>query len=278
MTQNLLKRNLIEDVVNNIHKDPWRQIWRKKPTGVEANGWPERLHYYCLATKSNPDFLNHLVWLHNIVEKVRHADVSEIKTRHSARCKFAIDILEWGGVTRGNTARVPAAIDAVIDTVQNGTRFAHAPMNSGWTKIAAVYSLILSGSPPQIIWDSRVSLSVCTRLGNAAKGRGMDPAAVRKIFGGRLGWVAGRGGRRARLMALAKVWFPNRYGKWDAHFEGGAVVAEMAQILNANLSFYGKPDQSLTKKDCEQLKNLGIQPPKKWNPWLVACVLFMDGQ
>jgi hypothetical protein len=28
----------------------------------------------------------------------------------------------------------------------------------------------------------------------------------------------------------------------------------------------------------ENLKNLGIQPPEKWSPWLVACVLFIDGQ
>ena len=279
MKSNQQRRTLIEHVVKEVRNAPWKQTRRRKPTGVLAVGWPERLHFYCWASKSKPDLPNHLVWLHQITTKALRAEASEkVEVRYSARCQVASDILEWGGVKRGNLGKVPMVIDAVINAAKTGSPCPNSPMNSGWTKIAAVYSMISSVASPQVIWDSRVSLSVCTRLGDAARTRGMTAAGLQMEFGGRLGWVAGRGGTRACLMASAKAWFPNRYGKWDAHFEGGSIVEEMAKILNADLSFYGKPDQALSGQECTQLKKLGIQPSEQWNPWLVACVLFMDGQ
>ena len=173
---------------------------------------------------------------------------------------------------------MPLVIDAVIKASQSGVPCANAPMNSGWTKIAAVYSTISSGAPSQVIWDSRVSLSICTRLGAAARGAGITPATLRSSFDDRIGWVGGRGGNRPKLMASVQQWFPNRYGKWPAHFEGGLIVAEMSQILNSSLQTYGSPKQALLIDEIKALQNLGIEPPKKWTPWLVACVLFMDGQ
>lgn len=273
-----MKNELILDIVNQIQTDCWRQFFRKRPTGIIAKGWAKRLHHYTWSTKSAPDFFNHLVWLDQITKEASVGETLINATqRHSARCKIAKDILVWGGVTRGNIAKVPHVIDEVIDAVHTGTPSKDAPMNSGWTKIAAVYSLVMPNAPQQIIWDSRVSLSICKRLGIAAQSLGLSTAELQKTFGCRLGWVAGRGGNRPKLQVYAQKWFPSRYGKWEAHFEGGAVVAEMAKILNANMSTYGTPCDALTNHEHSHLKKLGIEPPQKWTPWLVACVLFMDG-
>jgi hypothetical protein len=254
-------------------------MWRKKPTGFQAIGWTQRLHCYSLASNSEPDLFNHLVWLDKITKKANIGEYLKCDSkRHATRCEIAKDILKWGGVTRGNIVKVPHVIDKVIDSAKAGTPSEGAPMNSGWTKIAAVYSLVISNAPTQIIWDSRVSLSICTRLGCAAKNLGLSPTELLKEFRGSLGWVPGRGGTRPSLMDVAKMWFPNRYAKWDAHFEGGSIVEDMTQILNANLITYGKPCEALSQQEHAQLEKLGIDPPDYWNPWLVACVLFMDGQ
>lgn len=273
-----MKNKLILDIVNQLQTECWRQLFRKRPTGIVAKGWAERLHHYTWSTKSAPDFFNHLVWLDEITKEASVGETLKIATqRHSARCTVANKILKWGGVTRGNIEKVPHVIDEVIDAGHTGTLSKDAPMNSGWTKVAAVYSLVMPNAPQQIIWDSRVSLSICRRLGNAAESLGLSAAELQKTFGCRLGWIKGRGGNRPKLQADAQKWFPSRYGKWDAHFAGGAVVAEMAEILNANTVTYGCPLDAITEHDQAQLKICGIQPPIKWTPWLVACVLFMDG-
>lgn len=273
-----MQNKLIESVASQIHREPWKQSHRSKLTGLQVTGWTERLRHYCWATKSKPDFYNHMVWLEKIKSNALVGEASKnSQDRYSARCNVACDILEWGGVKRGNLEKVPAVINAVVDAARTGAPSVDTPMNSGWTKIAAIYSLILPGSLTQVIWDSRVSLSICTRLGSAAQNLKISPQALQNAFAGRLGWVPGRGGTRPRLIKLASEWFPNRYGKWNAHFEGGAIVAEMTQVLNANLGVYGNPLQALSFQERKNLKNLGIQPPEKWSPWLVACVLFMDG-
>jgi hypothetical protein len=52
----------------------------------------------------------------------------------------------------------------------------------------------------------------------------------------------------------------------------------MADILNAEPTRYGVPVDALSEQELATLRDTGITPPKKWTPWLVASVLFMDGQ
>jgi len=78
-------------------------------------------------------------------------------------------------------------------------------------------------------------------------------------------------------MAQAAAFFPNRYGKWDAHFAGGLIAKEIADILNRSPMQYGRVVDALNPIDKEILHTRGIEIPEGWTPWLVACVLFMDG-
>ena len=143
------KQKFIRDVANQIRKDPWHQLRRKRRTGGQAIGWPERLHCYCWATTSRPDLFNHLVWLEQVRNRALRAEsLKNSRARRSGRCMVARDILHWGGVTRDNLPKVPNVTDAVVHTARSGFSTTKAPMNSGWTKIAAVYSTVSSAAPP----------------------------------------------------------------------------------------------------------------------------------
>lgn len=266
-----MRNQLIAEVVDQIHKDSWQRLYRKKLIDPVVNGWTRRLQHYSWATQNKPDLVGHLLWLSNMVASA--AGATEPRQKNS----LAEQILTWGGVTRGNLHRVPSVVNAVISSAQTGKRLNNAPMNSGWTKIAAIFAHH-NQQFPQIIWDSRVSLSVCTRLGRAASNSNISRSNLQVLFHNRLGWVPGRGGNRSCLQAQASNWFPNKYKSWDAHFEGGQVVQEMSNILNNNLQRYGNPMGALTENDKRQLTEKCVEQPEAWSPWLVACVLFMDGQ
>lgn len=268
-----MRTRLIQTIVDRINVDPWKQMYRGKPTGTQVTGWPERLRHYSWATKAEPDLCNHLIWLHKTAEEAASSPIGDPRRKN-----VAAKILEWGGVTRGNLGKLSQVLDDVIASAHAGARINDAPMNSGWTKIAAVFAYRKANAAPQVIWDSRVSLSVCTRLGKAAGMIGRAAAQLQGDFDNRLGWVGGRGGTRPQLQAAARHWFPSRYGKWEAHFEGGLIVKTMADILNAEPTRYGVPVDALSEQELATLRDTGITPPKKWTPWLVASVLFMDGQ
>ena len=267
-----MRRQLIKHLVDQVHAESWQRLYRKKNVGLAINGWPARLKHYSWATRSNPDLVSHLIWLNSMAQRVKAAVKSQDKNQ------IALDILKWGGVTRGNIGRVQSVTNDVIKSAIKGSQCNNAPMNSGWTKIAAVFSFPDPKARPQVIWDSRVSLSVCVRLGEAARCRRVKPADLQKCFKNALGWVAGRGGNRPVLRQCAQTWFPNRYGRWDAHFQGGSVSSEIAEILNSNPKKYGSPRDAVSEDEVEKLKKEGAPVPYQWTPWLVACVLFMDGQ
>jgi hypothetical protein len=88
----------------------------------------------------------------------------------------------------------------------------------------------------------------------------ISPEELKSIFGGRMGWMPGRGGNRLLMMEKAKKWFPNRYGKWDAMIAGSEFVRSVRDYINSKPSDYPKStsDQPWTVREVEQ-------------------VLFMDG-
>ncbi len=166
--------------------------------------------------------------------------------------KFANSILEWGGVkTRTNDS---SEVLRVIWNTLDGKYSVDAPMNSGWTKVAA-FTASISGTLDQAIWDSRVSTAVARRLGAPA------PSPQNRI----LRVIQGQGGTRpACLEALRNKGWPIGWGgrksAWNAHFAGGKIVAAIRDVLNSNLSLYGCPSDS-----------------EQWSIRDVEMVLFMDG-
>jgi hypothetical protein len=265
-----LRSEIIRSLTCQIQKEPWQRLYRKKETGPIVTGWSQRLRHYSLATNARPGLIDHLLWLNSLGEHVKKASTPQ------EYCKIAKAVLKWGGVTRGNLAKLDKVICSVVQSAIQGQQVKSAPMNSGWTKVAAVFAQFKS-THPQVIWDSRVSLSICTRLGSIAKSKGLNKGQLQSLFSDNLGWVRGRGGNRPKLQSQAVNWFPNRYGKWAAHFEGGRIAQEIAQVLNADKQTFGSPCTALDQSDILSLKEKDAFP-KEWTPWLVACVLFMDGQ
>ncbi|MEI6076196.1 MAG: hypothetical protein WCS94_11515 [Verrucomicrobiota bacterium] len=271
------RNDLLLHLISEINNQPWQLFYKKKSVGILVSGWPKRLEHFTLSNSKNPSLKQHLQWLYSLQGLVNSYNPSQPAT---IQCGLDLgkQILEWGGVTRGNVSKLSKVLDSVVESTRQGKRISNAPMNSGWTKISAVFNYHdtnqhtnFGSHPAQVIWDSRVSLSVCCRLVDAAKHNRLTPSQLTSLFPD-LGWVPGRGGNRPSLQMKASDWFRNRYGSWEAHFAGGKVVYEIAELLNAkmNANNYGL-DFTSTINGHDYYVN-------SWTPWLVACVLFMDGQ
>ena len=267
------RNDLLLDLVKEINNQPWQLFYKKKSVGISVSGWPKRLEHFTLSNSKVPSLKQHLQWLHSLQRLVDAYDPSQPAT---IQCGLDLgkQILEWGGVTRGNVSKLSKVLDSVVDSTRQGKRISNAPMNSGWTKISAVFNYhdtnqhtSFGSHPAQVIWDSRVSLSVCCRLVDAANHYNLTALQLAALFPD-LGWVPGRGGNRPSLERKVSGWFRNRYGSWKSHFAGGEVVYEIAKLLNANN--YGLDFTFIINGDSHRVTS--------WTPWLVACVLFMDGQ
>jgi hypothetical protein len=172
---------------------------------------------------------------------------------------LATNVRTWGGVPR---PRAFADAWKVIKSAVLNACHHHAPMNSGWTKIA---SFATDGAPnAQTIWDSRVSTSVIWRLDRILAANGLTRDDILRHYA--LGLVAGRanGAGQPRARSYKLTGWPNGYGKWSCHLAGSELVRDIVKILNAPSSGYP----------------LMPQPGGKLVPWDVfgvGLVLFMDG-
>jgi hypothetical protein len=138
--------------------------------------------------------------------------------------EVAVAIHRWGGVTQ--PAFGAQDVRSVIESALSGEP--GGPMNSGWTKVAALATDWLEreeGRSPQVIWDSRVATSLTWRVDQLLSATGIDP---RKALPS-VGKVAGRGGTRPRPLLLD---WPNAYGSWAGQFAGSALVSEIRDELN----------------------------------------------
>jgi hypothetical protein len=261
------RTDLLLHLIDQIERNSWQRLYRNKYVGPTITTWKIRLQNYGLISAPTPSLCAHLIWLASLKSNVCSYNPCN-PTTHLIGNAVATGILKWGGVSRGNSGKVSKVLPSIVQSARSGRIFPSAPMNSGWTKVAAVFSYYHRSSPPQVIWDSRVSLSVCHRLVIAAGAYCLNSSQLTKLFPN-LGWVPGRGGNRPKLMKCVSGWFPNRYGHWSAHVAGGQVAYEIAQLLNAKRSSPG-PVESQQGEQLPVMLN--------WTPWLVACVLFMDGQ
>jgi hypothetical protein len=134
-----------------------------------------------------------------------------------------------------------------------------APMNSGWTKVAAMATAFLEGEvdrAPHVIWDSRVSTSIVWRLDRRlAETQGVD---ARRLFPS-LGVVGGRGGTRPRRL---KFRWAHPYGRWWGQEAGSTMAREIRDVLNQG----GHGWMPLPEGG-----------EGKWTIRGVESVLFMDG-
>jgi hypothetical protein len=171
---------------------------------------------------------------------------------------LAWQMLTWGDVTRQRDFGGPV-VERVFRRALGLPGGEAAPMNSGWTKVAALATAFLEGDlvrAPHVIWDSRVSTSIVWRLDAML---GEEATEVPRRAFPRIGVVAGRGGTRPRR--LQHSW-AHAYGSWSAQEAGSALVREIRDLLNGG--------------------DFGLMPSSYGGeePWTirgVESVLFMDG-
>lgn len=266
--------SLIVSLVDAIHSDiPFVPIFRRRKMQpcAENKGWAARLNAYFWPNPGtgraevNENLKPMLANLGEVVGLVvnwrkdnpgkQMPSLKSIWTLPDTERKaieFVNHIFEWGGVkTRTNDS---FEVLGVIWNTLDGEYSVDAPMNSGWTKVAA-FTASISGTLNQAIWDSRVSTAVARRLG----------APARSPQGRLLRVIQGQGGTRpVGLVALRRKGWPIGWGgrktAWNAHFAGGEIVAAIRNVLNSNLSQYGRPPDS-----------------DNWSIRDVEMVLFMDG-
>jgi hypothetical protein len=262
------RRALLQQLVHDIQYEPFIRKYRKKPLDREAIfGWDNRLKFYYWPKPT----IGYATTCHEVQEMLDQAEVlaNALRLGHdwdneqqAAAIDLANNIFAWGGVPQDPDTVTADNVRRVFDDALHANANSCAPMNSGWTKVAAFATAHLESTDPtlpQVIWDSRVATAVVSRLDQLiTDARGNDPS---DLFP-RIGTVPGRGGSRPRTHVL-KNW-PNGYRRWDAQVEGSALVREIRDLLNDSAANYPRmpmPDGSLGQ----------------WTTRGVEMVLFMDG-
>jgi len=173
---------------------------------------------------------------------------------------WAEAIFRWGGTRQRQPVTASKTRATLTNALLGRVQDPNAPMNSGYTKVAAFGTAFLEGSSegcPQVINDSRVAASLTTRLDRILARYGQDP---RTVFPG-LGTVdAARSGTRPGPLKLN---WPKVYRTWRGQFAATEVALTMRDILNKSDDYPGMPD--------------ALGKPTKWTVRGVEAVLFMDG-
>lgn len=206
------------------------------------------------ANEAKPNPAGHFNWLDGILTKIEKTPGA------SGRIKLANNILEWGGMqTRlKDDDAGHSLINAVVDSARQGAKVQGAPMNSSYTKVAAVFGY---ANCKNTIWDSRVSSAICFRLACLLANAGDGPDVAKRLFPG-LGFVAGVSKRVEKRMSLVGLFWPNVYQKWSGHFAGADLIREIAVRLNAR------------GIHCPEFG--GSRGAGPWTPWKVNMVFFAD--
>jgi len=261
-----IRESLIRALVDELHHDAY-----DRPTSALGNafdsvqGWPARLRAYhwpfpamdlrLTAEVLDPWFAEAGELSKRLLEGVAW---NEAHRRRAAA--LAWQMLAWGGVARQRAFSL-ATVEAVFRRALRQPGGEMAPMNSGWTKVAALATAFLEGEPdrsPHVIWDSRVSTSIVVRLDQMLVGGAANVS--RRTFPG-IGVVPGRGGKRLRPQPLQQSW-ARAYRSWRAQEAGSVLVREIRDLLNRG--DYGRmplPDGG----------------EGRWTIRGVESVLFMDG-
>lgn len=180
--------------------------------------------------------------------------------------KATAEVFAWGGVTRGASKKNPPVerIASVIRSALLWTPVSGAPMDAGWTKIAALSTHWLEGTDrtPQVIYDSRVANALIRNVERLSAGKHKDwlsgflPRLIE-----RLRKVPGRGGTRNQPYQFP---WKSGYRSWEAQYFASLLVRLMREVLNGEPERYGAMP---TTHD----------PNSAWTMRGVEMVLFMDG-
>ncbi|KPF64274.1 hypothetical protein IP79_05955 [Porphyrobacter sp. AAP60] len=239
---------------------------KRGAAGPEASSWADRFLAYQWRKAGPFSTLKALLPIEDIL--CAAVDVLENGTswapNESVQIAGAVEkLFEWGGVSRGKGHRNPDidVIRAVMLTAMTGENKFGAPLDSAWTKLAAVCSSRLAN--PHVIFDSRVSISLLRAIERAT----LDHGHVQQLAPGlksALGLVPGRGGSRPQHISdLRSRGWKWGYGKWSCQFAASQIVREMAAVLNYKREFGPMP-----------VRDGGSS---SWTVRGVEMVLFMDG-
>lgn len=223
---------LMQKLAQWIQVDPFQPFYRRRPYGIVVRGWDQRLKAY-FWPKPGIGYAETVENIAPICEsfcllanKLANGEGWGMADNRQA-VDLAHQIFAWGGVPQYNVT-ADAIKKVIINASHSETVNAEAPMNSGWTKIAALSTQhleMVANRHPQVIWDSRVSTSIIHRLDRMI---GADMLTISELFPN-LGIVTGRGGTRPRK--LVNSW-RSGYGKWESQFAGSHMVKEIRDILN----------------------------------------------
>jgi hypothetical protein len=240
-------------LVQTIEEDPYQPAYQNKKIGNKVYGWRDRLNAYFWPSPQ-VDFARTTESVSRLVSTGSEL-ARTIDDWSPDHCRQAVEwanaVLKWGGVPQKRVTAdiVHAVIRAAITRDPLG-----APMNSGWTKIAAFATAHLEGEGrANAIWDSRVSWSIVRRADVLLHASGLHD--IPPWLAG-IGRIPGRGGSRWKC-ALDLRW-PLAYGRWASHFAAADLIRDIRDALNQ-----------------------GAAPrAQRSTVWTIRCVemvLFMDG-
>lgn len=257
----LSRNELINRLVEEIEQEPFTCYYRRNPFGQKVEGWTRRLESYFWP---RPECGFKDAVRETEAFTLRGAEIVQAKrpwnqkTRKLAE-EFAQSIFYWGGVPQRNFSadQVFAVMLKALDDGASGKHLLTAPLNSGWTKVAAFLTAHLEQqNHSQIIWDSRVSWSLVQRIDGLIPDG--NQSLINERFSG-IGKVPGRGGTRWKKQ-LRFAW-PNAYANWSSQFAASKLAREIRDNLN-NRGFAAIDEE-------------GNSCP--WTIRSVEMVLFMDG-
>lgn len=263
-----LRQEVLEGAVRALHEDVFQRSYRKNAArdAQKVCGWDSRLREYAYAT-SRVSSVDHVVnfllplivdfrKIVSLYEWSKVDEAGQIKKPDLLHLEcFAETICIWGGVPKAGGYRDTWK---VVKSAMLGRREHHAPMDSGWTKVASFATYGLNENE-QTIWDSRVSTAVVDRIDSVLKTTQLKPNPFQE-----LSVVESKREAGTRPRDLSFEW-PSTKCTWTAHFNGSAIVRQIVQILNSkNGGYPGMP-----------CLNTGMTRP--WDVFGVGMVLFMDG-
>ena len=258
-----------------VHETPYSYTplkFKHHATDGFVTGWPKRFLAYRWGRDPNPFSDDAL--LDQLAQRIRPAVLDVLEGRTWDRSKetnvrsVVEELFSWGGVARGHIPVDLVAARSVLCQALGKETDGAAPMDSAWTKLAALASFAGASTSAdirqQIIFDSRVSVSLLRNIDQCVL---LDPEMMeikKELISSGLGYVPGRGGTRpANIKKLAATGWKNSYKSWRAHFVASSLVAEIVAALNQSGRFGWMPSVD--------------QVGRQWSYRGVEKVLFMDG-
>lgn len=250
----------IRAFVELIACDPYQAMYRRRPISGKGPvyGWDARLDAYFwprpgIDRHKTNDALVPLVDRLGPLVKAVVAGTPWCSDEQDAARDCAKDIFSWGRVPQDPATVTWKNVQAVIRASVDDDKHATAPMNSGWTKVAAIATAGTSNE--QVIWDSRVATSIVRRLDTILVSAGYSELPDAFLH---LGIVPGQGGTRPLRAEELQLAWGSGYANWRSQVAASVFVRKLRDLLNERGSSWSRRTGYWTVRDVEM-------------------VLFMDG-